>query len=72
MLWEVKVERFDEYSDFLKEITVKKEIKEFKAYRDIAVACGYAFKVGVISEAHKAALLEEDDNFDIVVTGCKP
>jgi hypothetical protein len=36
------------------------------------VACGYAFKVGVISEAHKAALLEEDRSFDIVVTGCKP
>jgi hypothetical protein len=72
VLWEIKVEKFDGYSDFLKEITVKKEINEFKAYRDIAVACGYAFKVGVISEAHKAALLEEDDNFDIVVTECKP
>ncbi|HEY0095020.1 MAG TPA: hypothetical protein VGB96_11875 [Archangium sp.] len=27
--------------------------------------------MGVISEAHKAALLDEDDSFDIVVTGCK-
>ena len=59
------------YSDFLKKITVAKEIKEFKVYRDIALACGYAFKVGVISEAHKAALRKEDDSFDIVVTGCK-
>jgi hypothetical protein len=71
VLWEIKVENFDEYSDFLKEITVKKEIKAFTEYRDIALACGYAFKVGVSSEAHKAALLEEDDTFDIVVTGCK-
>jgi len=71
VLWEIKVEKFDGYSDFLKEITVKKEIKEFKAYRDIALACGYAFKVGVMSAAHKAALLEEDRGFDIVVTGCK-
>ena len=72
VLWEIKVEQFDGYSDFLKELTVKKETQEFRAYRDIAVACGYAFKVGVISEAHKAALLEEDRSFDIVVTGCKP
>ncbi|HZH13518.1 MAG TPA: DUF6310 domain-containing protein [Archangium sp.] len=71
VLWEIKVEYFDGYSDFLKDITVKREIKELTAYREIAEACGYAFRVGVISEAHKAALLEEDDNFDIVVTGCK-
>ncbi|OJT22774.1 hypothetical protein BO221_22645 [Archangium sp. Cb G35] len=71
VLWEIKVEYFDDYSDFLKQITVEKEIKELKVYRAIALACGYSFKVGVISEAHKAALLKEDDSFDIVVTGCK-
>ncbi|MFY0525189.1 DUF6310 domain-containing protein [Archangium gephyra] len=71
VLWEIKVEKFDEYSDFLKKITVAKEMREFTKYRDIALACGYAFKVGVISEAHKAALLKEDASFDIVVTGCK-
>ncbi|WP_395838293.1 DUF6310 domain-containing protein [Archangium violaceum] len=71
VLWEIKLEEFDGYSDFLKEVTVKKEIKEFKEYRDIALTCGYAFRVGVISEAHKAALLERDDSFDIVVTRCK-
>ena len=71
VLWEIKTEEFDGYSDFLKKITVKKEMREFKEYRDIALACGYSFKVGVISEAHKAALLEVDSTFDIVVTGCK-
>jgi hypothetical protein len=71
VLWEIKVEYFDEYNDFLRRITVEREIEEFKEYRGIARACGYAFKVGVISEAHKAALLDRDDTFDIVVTGCK-
>ena len=71
VLWEIKVEKFDGYSDFLKKITVEKEMREFTEYRAIALACGYAFKVGVISEAHKAALLDVDDTFDIVVTGCK-
>jgi len=71
VLWEIKTERFDGYSDFLKKITVEKEIKEFKEYRAIARACGYAFRVGVISEAHKAALLDRDQTFDIVVTECK-
>ncbi|KFA90931.1 hypothetical protein Q664_25560 [Archangium violaceum Cb vi76] len=71
VLWEIKAEYFDEYSDFLKKITVDREIEELTVYRDIAEACGYSFRVGVISEAHKAALLKEDDNFDIVVTGCK-
>jgi len=71
VLWEIKVEKFDGYSDFLKKITVEKELREFTDYRAIALACGYTFKVGVISEAHKAALLDVDDTFDIVVTGCK-
>ncbi len=71
VLWEIKVEYFDGYSDFLKDITVKRGIKELTEFREIAEACGYTFRVGVISEAHKAALLEEDDNFDIVITGCK-
>ncbi|HEX8821684.1 MAG TPA: DUF6310 domain-containing protein, partial [Archangium sp.] len=71
VLWEIKTETFDGYSDFIKEVTVNKEIKEFREYRNIARACGYGFKVGVISEAHKATLLEEDDSFDIVITGCK-
>ncbi|HYO55002.1 DUF6310 domain-containing protein [Archangium sp.] len=71
VLWEIKVEYFDGYNDFLRRITVEREIEEFKEYRAIARSCGYAFKVGVISEAHKAALLDRDDTFDIVVTGCK-
>jgi hypothetical protein len=71
VLWEIKVEYFDGYTDFLKNITVKREIKDLREFREIAEACGYAFRVGVISEAHKAALLKVDRDFDIIVTGCK-
>jgi len=71
VLWEIKVEYFDGYTDFIKKITVEREIKELREFREIAEACGYAFRVGVISAAHKAALLKVDDNFDIVVAGCK-
>ncbi|WP_309894298.1 DUF6310 domain-containing protein [Archangium sp.] len=39
--------------------------------RDIAEACGYGFVVGVSTQAHKDALLNEDITLDVVVTGCK-
>jgi hypothetical protein len=71
VLWEIKTEEFDGYTAFIKKVTVRDEIKEFTEYRDIARACGYAFRVGVISKAHKEALELVDDSFDIVVTGCK-
>ena len=35
--------------------------------RALALACGFAFKVGVRSAAHKAALLALDITLDIVV-----
>ncbi|KFE58275.1 hypothetical protein DB31_6737 [Hyalangium minutum] len=38
--------------------------------RDIALACGYDFIVGVSTQAHKDALLAEDEFLNIVVTGC--
>jgi hypothetical protein len=39
--------------------------------RDTAEACGYGFVIGVSTEEHKQALLEEDRTLNIVVTGCK-
>ena len=71
VLWEIKTDQFDTYSDFLQEQAVEDQIKEFKEERSIARACGYGFVVGVSTEAHKAALKRADDTFDIVVTGCK-
>jgi len=50
---------------------IRDQIREFEEERSIAQACGYGFVIGVSTEAHKAALLEVDDSFDIVVTGCK-
>jgi hypothetical protein len=38
--------------------------------RDIAVACGYDFVIGVSTQAHKDALLAEDESLNIIVTGC--
>ncbi|WP_095961615.1 DUF6310 domain-containing protein [Corallococcus macrosporus] len=69
-LWEIKTHQFDTYSDFLQEQVIRDQLREFEEDRDIARACGYLFVIGVSTSAHKAALLEFDDSFDIVVTGC--
>jgi hypothetical protein len=71
VLWEIKTHQFDTYSDFLQEQVIREQIREFEEDRGIARACGYGFVIGVSTEAHRAALLEVDDSFDIVVTGCK-
>ncbi len=55
----------------LQEQTVKEQVPEMREERTIAAACGYGFVVGVSTEAHKEALLEEDRTLNIVVTGCK-
>ncbi len=70
VLWEIKTHQFDKYNAFIQEIEIKKEIKQLRKERAIAVACGYDFVVGVSTQAHKAALLKEDPFLTIVVTGC--
>ncbi|XXF81670.1 DUF6310 domain-containing protein [Myxococcaceae bacterium GXIMD 01537] len=71
VLWEIKTDQFDTYSDFLQEQVVKEQIGEFEEERSIAQACGYGFVVGVSTEAHKVALKRADRGFNVVVTGCK-
>ncbi|RKI33382.1 hypothetical protein D7Y27_34790 [Corallococcus sp. AB004] len=71
VLWEIKTDQFDTYSDFLKDQVVEDQVEEMLEERNIATACGYGFKVGVSTEAHKKALIERDDSLPIVVTGCK-
>jgi hypothetical protein len=71
VLWEIKTDQFDTYSDFLQGQVVDDQIEEFKEERGIARSCGYEFVVGVSSAAHKAALEERDRTFNIVVTGCE-
>ncbi|MFY0581286.1 DUF6310 domain-containing protein [Cystobacter fuscus] len=71
VLWEIKTHQFDTYNAFVQKQEVEKELKQLRKERDAARACGFGFVVGVSTQAHKDALLRRDQNFDIVVTGCK-
>ncbi|WP_244221583.1 DUF6310 domain-containing protein [Corallococcus exercitus] len=42
-----------------------------KKERGAATACGHLFVIGVTTQAHKDALPQENQNLNIVVTGCK-
>jgi hypothetical protein len=71
VLWEIKTHRFDTYNAFIRRMTIQEELPLLREERDIAAACGYGFVVGVSTQAHKDALLAEDQSLNIVVTGCK-
>ncbi|MBE4751514.1 minus agglutinin [Corallococcus sp. ZKHCc1 1396] len=71
VLWEIKTHRFDTYNAFLRERTILEQVPLLKEERDIAEACGYGFVVGVSTQEHKDALLDEDISLNVVVTGCK-
>jgi hypothetical protein len=71
VLWEIKTHRFDEYPDFIQDKEIKKEMIQIEKQRKAAAACGYVYVVGVSTQAHKDALLDEDLNLNVVVTGCK-
>ncbi|WP_370644252.1 DUF6310 domain-containing protein [Myxococcus sp. RHSTA-1-4] len=67
MLWEVKTDNFDTYPPDLRDIVIKKQVKELQRERALAAACGFRFQVGVRSAAHKAALEREDRRLDVAV-----
>jgi hypothetical protein len=71
VLWEIKTDQFDTYSDFLRGQVVEDQVEEFREERSIAWSCGYDFVVGVSSAAHKEALLRVEQTLKIVVTECK-
>ncbi len=71
VLWEIKTDQFDTYSDFLQLQVVEDQLEEFREELSIAQSCGYDFVIGVSSAAHKEALLREAPALKIVVTGCK-
>ncbi|RKG76894.1 hypothetical protein D7V88_31675 [Corallococcus terminator] len=71
VLWEIKTDQFDTYSDFLQRQVVKDQAVKMREERGIAAACGYGFVVGVSTQAHKEALEAEERTLDIVVTGCE-
>ncbi|RKG76623.1 hypothetical protein D7W82_35110 [Corallococcus sp. CA049B] len=67
-LWEVKTDNFDTYSDFLKGRVLSDQVAKMRSEREIARACGFDFRVGVRSEAHKEALGEQaPDLSDLIV-----
>jgi hypothetical protein len=66
-LWEVKTDNFDTYTDDLRDIVVRSQVPKLQHERELARACGFGFKVGVRSAAHKAALLKQDPTLKVVV-----
>jgi len=58
MLWEVKTNTFDDYTLFLKRTVLAAQLAEFQTDSALAKACGYDYTVGVVSAAHRDALLE--------------
>ena len=71
VLWEIKTDQFDTYNAFLRGQVVKGQAAKMREERNIALACGYRFIVGVSTEAHRDALEREAPELEIVVTGCK-
>lgn len=65
-LWEIKTDNFDAFTAALQRIVIRKQTMELQHERDLANACGFEFRVGVRSAAHKAALLEQDPTLEIV------
>lgn len=70
VLWEIKTHRFDTYPDFIRKQEIAKELKQLNKQRKAAAACGYDYVVGVSTQAHKDALLQQGPYLSIVITGC--
>jgi hypothetical protein len=70
VLWEIKTDRFDEYSPFLRDQVIRNQVPELLREFSIARACGFDFVVGVSSAAHQTALRREMPNIKLVLTGC--
>jgi hypothetical protein len=67
VLWEVKTDNFDTYSIYLKRTVPEQQVPELRRERELAKACGFDFRVGVRSAAHKAALELADPDLDGVI-----
>ena len=66
-LWEVKTDNFDTYPPDLREIVVEGQVEKLRHERALALACGFDFRVGVRSPAHKAALERTAPDLDGVI-----
>jgi len=67
VLWEIKTDSFDTYTVVLRRMVIERQVTELLRERDLARACGFDFRVGVRSAAHRAALLQEESTLEIVV-----
>ena len=66
-LWEVKTDNFDTYPPDLREIVIESQVQKLRHERALALACGFDFRVGVRSPAHKAALERAAPELDGVI-----
>jgi hypothetical protein len=67
VLWEIKTDNFDAYPPALRKIVIEKQVAELRRERDLAAACGFDFRIGVLKQAHRAALFDQDPTLKIVV-----
>ncbi|REG22595.1 hypothetical protein ATI61_119125 [Archangium gephyra] len=66
-LWEVKTDNFATYSPFLQQQAVENQLPGLLHERILALACGFDFRVGVRSAAHKAALELAEPTLDGII-----
>ncbi|WP_177241442.1 DUF6310 domain-containing protein [Stigmatella aurantiaca] len=67
VLWEIKTDNFDPYTIPLQRIVVAKQVPELQHERNIARSCGFDFRTGVRSAAHKRALEAIDITLKVIV-----
>lgn len=70
VLWEIKTERYDTYTPFVKKVVILDEVPKLRWERQLAEACGYEFVVGVSSPEHRDRLLKEIPDLHIVIIDC--
>jgi hypothetical protein len=58
-LWEIKTDNFDTFTPALQSIVIRSQGPQLRIERDLARACGFDFRVGVRSAAHKTQLERE-------------
>ena len=67
VLWEVKTDNFDTFSVYLQRTVTGKQVAELRRERALALACGFDFRVGVRSAAHKDALEREAPELEGII-----
>lgn len=67
VLWEIKTDNFDTYAPALQKIVLDKQVPDLGRERDLALACGFDFRVGVRSAAHQAALRARERTLNIII-----